>query len=149
MLSHTGVRLPITDPDQFRRGIYVSYHLRFSRAATTGYAVLGEVNGMRFGTFSKISVDSDALGRYQIAATGGGGAPLGSFPQDRWVCVRLEVSSTNARAEVDGVMTAITPPSDVGNFDGVAIGVATQRDMIQAYYDDVVVSTVPVPCLPM
>ena len=51
-------------------------------------------------------------------------------------------------AEVDGVMTT-TPPSDVGNFEWVAIGVATQRDMIDAYYDDVVVSTAPVPCLPM
>jgi len=54
-----------------------------------------------------------------------------------------------ARAEVDGVMTSLTPPSDVGNFDGISIGLAVERDTIEAFYDDVVVSTEPVPCLPM
>ena len=147
--SYAGVRLPITDPDQFRRGIFVSYAMRLTRAETTGYVVVGELNGQRFGSFSKISVDSNAVGIYQLSATGGGGGPAGSFPEDRWVCVRLEVSSSTARAEVDGVATMITPPSDVGNFEWVAIGVATQRDTIEAHYDDVIISTEPVPCLPL
>lgn len=147
--SYTGVRFPITEPELIRSGLYISYAMHLHREATTGYVVVGELNGMRFGTFSKISVDSNAVGLYQIAATGGGGGPVGSFPEDRWVCVRLEVSSTRARAEVDGVMTEITPPSDVGNFEWVAIGVATQRDTIDAHYDDVIISTAPVSCLPM
>ena len=147
--QYTGVRFSIPDPATIRAGLYVRYFLRLTRAATTGFLVLGEFNGMRFGSFSKVSVDSDSTGRFQISAIGGGGPPLGAFPENRWVCVQLDLSSSTARAEVDGVMTTITPPLDVGNLEWVAIGINTQRDIVDAYFDDVVISTVPVPCLPM
>lgn len=146
---NTGVRFPITDPELIRTGLYVSLHMRLTRPTTTGFLVLAEFNGARLADFSKISIDSDAAGRFQIAATGGGGGPLGPFPTDRWVCVRFEVSSTRAFAEVDGVTTEVTPPSDVGNFQWLAIGAAAQRDTVEVFYDDIVVSTEPVPCLPM
>jgi hypothetical protein len=63
--------------------------------------------------------------------------------------VRLDVTATLARAEVDGVMTSAVPASDVGNFEWFYVGLASQSDSVEAFYDDVVVSTVPVPCLPM
>ena len=149
MSMNTGIRFPLTDPDLIRSGLYVSFHMRLTRVTTTGFLVLAEFNGARLADFSKISIDSDAAGRFQIAATGGGGGPLGPFPTERWICVRFEITDTRAFAEVDGVTTEITPPSDVGNFQWLAIGAAAQRDTVEAFYDDVILSTEPVPCLPM
>jgi hypothetical protein len=63
--------------------------------------------------------------------------------------VRINVSAALARAEVDGVTTSAVPTSDVGNFEWIYVGLASQSDSVEAFYDDVVVSTVPVPCLPM
>jgi hypothetical protein len=80
-----------------------------------------------------------------VGGTSTEGAPA---PLDRWVCLRLAIVDGSADAWFDADHLLAAVPFDVGAFSSVNVGGYSQGDATTLTIDDVVVSTVPVDCLP-
>ncbi len=146
--SGTGIRMAIAGAT-FRSGVYVSAWVRLSRPIVSGFLVLSEANnGMGGVDQLKVSLDSNGAGTNQLVVVGGASVAGTPFPLDRWVCARLSIVDGLVESEVDGEPLSTPVPFDVGTFVGVNLGGYSQRDGATITFDDVVVSTTPVGCLP-
>lgn len=146
--SGTGLRTPI-DGATFRSGLYVSMWVRVSRPTVSGFLVLVEANNAMGGADQrKVSLDANGTGVHQLVVVGGASVGGVAFPLDRWVCARLSIVDGLVESEVDGELLSSPVPFDVGMFVGLNFGAYSQRDAAMIAFDDVVVSTSPVDCLP-
>jgi hypothetical protein len=146
--SGAGLRLPIAG-ESFRAGVYVSAWMHISRASSSGFLVLVESNnGLGGAAQRKVSLDVNGLGDSQLVVVGGTSVEGPVAPLDRWVCLRLGIVDGAADAWFDTEHLVATLPFDVGGFSSVNVGGYSQRDATTLTIDDVVVSTVPVDCLP-
>jgi hypothetical protein len=146
--SGAGLRLPVAG-ESFRSGVYVSAWMRVSRATTSGFLVLVESNnGLGGAAQRKVSLDVNGLGDAQLVVVGGTSTEGAPAPLDRWVCLRLAIVDGSADAWFDADHLLAAVPFDVGAFSSVNVGGYSQGDATTLTIDDVVVSTVPVDCLP-
>ena len=146
--SGAGLRLPVAG-ESFRAGVYVSAWMRVSRASSSGFLVLVESNnGLGGAAQRKVSLDVNGLGDSQLVVVGGTSVEGPVAPLDRWVCLRLGIVDGAVNAWFDTEHLVATLPFDVGGFESVNVGGYSQRDATTLTIDDVVVSTVPVDCLP-
>lgn len=132
-------------------GFYVTARVFVHRAATTGFLVLTEAgNGLGGAAQRKISIDFNGLRLTQLVIVGAGGISHegGPEPLERWVCLQLAIQPSAAVATLDTDVIRGDVPFAIAELTALNVGAYAQHDAVDVRIDDVVVSSVPVDCLP-